>query len=79
MANIMPVIMAGLAIGKIIRHKVSALVAPSAKLPWRIAEGIRESPSSVDTITTGKVKIAKVSADHITPGVPNVGLGRVSA
>ena len=32
-AKIIPVIIAGLAIGKIIRHKVSAFVAPSANEP----------------------------------------------
>ena len=79
MAKIIPVIMAGLAIGKIIRHKVSAFVAPKAKLPCLIADGMRDKPSSVETITTGSVNIAKVMADYITPGVPKVGLGSVSA
>src|SRR5690554_6804590 len=77
-AKINPVIMAGDAIGKIIRHSVSALVAPSAKLPSRKVLGIRDSPSSVETITTGKVRIARVIADHITPGVPKVGPGSAS-
>src|SRR5690554_7767952 len=77
-AKINPVIIAGDAIGKIIRHRVSALVAPSAKLPSRKVLGIRDKPSSVETITTGSVNMAKVMADHITPGVPKVGLGNAS-
>ena len=53
--------------GKIIRNKVSAFVAPSAREPWRNDVGIRASPSSVDTITTGTVRMANVNDDQKYP------------
>src|SRR5574343_869277 len=74
-ARIKPVMMAGLAIGNTVRHKVSALVAPKAKLPSRIDLGMRDKPSSVATITTGNVNNANVNEAHIKPGVPNTGAG----
>ncbi len=60
------------------RQMVSHFVAPNDKLPSRNAGGMRESPSSVATITTGNVNIARVTADHKTPGVPKVGFGKAS-
>ena len=70
--------MAGLAMGSTMRHRVSAWVAPSASEPWRMVLGIRASPSSVETITTGRVRMARVRADQMTPGEPKVGLGSAS-
>jgi len=78
-AKISPVIMAGLAIGKITRQIVSNLVAPSAKDPSRTLLGIRVSPSSVATMTTGTVSKASVKDAHSRPGVPKVGAGKASA
>jgi hypothetical protein len=75
----MPVIMAGLAIGNTTFHRVSALVAPSAREPSRSARGIRAKPSSVATITTGTARIARVSEAQSRPGVPKVGAGAASA
>src|SRR5690606_19157155 len=77
-ARIKPVIIAGVARGTTTFHKVSALVAPSARLPWRIVLGIRDNPSSVDTITTGRVNSARVSEAQNKPGVPKVGAGKDS-
>ena len=77
-ASISPVIMAGVAIGRTVFQRVSAFVAPSARLPSRILLGIRAKPSSVETITTGTVRRAKVKEDHKSPGVPNVGAGSAS-
>ena len=71
--------MAGAAIGSTMCHNVSARLAPSANDPWRNATGMRDSPSSVATITTGSVNSASVSAAHSTPGVPKVGFGKDSA
>ena len=76
--KIRPVIIAGVAIGKTVRHSVSALVAPRAKLPSRMERGMRVKPSSVETMTTGTVRMASVSDDQSKPGVPNVGAGRAS-
>src|SRR5690606_28999272 len=78
MARIIPVIMAGVASGITTFHNVSALVAPRASEPCRIVLGIRDNPSSVETITTGKVSSASVSEAQIKPGVPNVGTGNDS-
>ncbi|MNE18676.1 hypothetical protein D3C80_1117240 [compost metagenome] len=74
----MPVIIAGLAIGKTIFHSVSALVAPNASEPSRTVRGMRARPSSVATITTGTASNARVSDAHIKPGVPKVGAGSAS-
>ena len=74
-AKINPVIIAGVAIGKTVLISVSAFVAPRAKLPSRQFLGIRRRPSSVETITTGTVRIANVREDQINPGVPNFGAG----
>ncbi|MNT93868.1 hypothetical protein D3C72_2354390 [compost metagenome] len=74
----MPVIIAGLAIGMTIFHKVSALVAPSASEPSRTVRGIRARPSSVATITTGTASSASVSEAQSRPGVPKVGAGSAS-
>ena len=60
------------------RHSVSARLAPSAIEPCRSEVGMRDSPSSVATITTGSVSSASVNAAHSTPGVPKVGLGKDS-
>ena len=73
-----PVIIAGLDIGNTTFHSVSSLVAPNAKEPSRKARGIRDKPSSVETITTGRVRIAKVSAAQMMPGVPKTGAGLAS-
>ena len=62
--------------GRTVRHSVSALVAPRARLPSRIARGTRARPSSVETMTTGTVNKAMVNEAHNMPGVPNVGAGR---
>src|SRR5690606_20745106 len=78
MARIKPVIIAGVASGTTTFQSVSDLVAPSAKLPWRMVLGIRERPSSVETMTTGKVSSASVSDAQNKPGVPNVGAGKGS-
>ena len=64
--------------GRITLNRVSALVAPRAMLPSRRFRGIRDRPSSVETITIGTVSKAKVSEAQIRPGVPNVGAGRAS-
>ncbi|MNP70258.1 hypothetical protein D3C76_1664720 [compost metagenome] len=77
-ARIKPVIIAGLAIGKTTFHSVSALVAPSASEPSRVARGMRARPSSVATITTGTARIARVSEAQNRPGVPKVGAGSAS-
>ncbi|MNZ81799.1 hypothetical protein D3C78_1004770 [compost metagenome] len=74
----MPVIIAGLAIGRTIFHSVSALVAPSANEPSRTVRGIRAKPSSVATITTGTASNARVSEAQSRPGVPRVGAGNAS-
>src|SRR5690606_10356772 len=74
-ARITPVIIAGLAMGNTTRHRVSALVAPNARLPSRILRGIRASPSSVATITTGRVRMARVIDAHRKTGAPKVGDG----
>ncbi|MNE85256.1 hypothetical protein D3C80_1822370 [compost metagenome] len=74
----MPVIIAGLAMGRTIFHNVSALVAPSASEPSRTVRGIRARPSSVATITTGTASSARVSDAHSSPGVPRVGAGSAS-
>ena len=52
---------AGLAMGKTVCQSVSQRVAPNARLPSLIVLGIRASPSSVLTMTTGKVNKARVS------------------
>ncbi len=70
--------MAGLAMGSTVRHRVSAGVAPSARLPSGMARAMRARPSSVATITTGTVRMASVSEAHSSPGVPKVGAGRAS-
>jgi hypothetical protein len=64
--------------GKTVSHKVSNLVAPRARLPSRIELGIRDKPSSVDTITTGNVNKARVIEAHNKPGVPKTGAGAAS-
>ena len=61
-----------------VRHKVSALVAPNANEPSLIALGIRDKPSSVATITTGTVSNAKVRDAHNNPPDPKVGDGNAS-
>ena len=77
-AKISPVIIAGVAIGNTVLINVSAFVAPKARLPSRKFLGILLRPSSVETITTGTVNIAKVREDQIKPGVPNLGAGATS-
>ena len=74
-ARISPVNIAGTASGSVTCQSVSARVAPNASEPWRSAAGMRDSPSSVATITTGSVNSASVSEAHSRPGVPKVGLG----
>src|SRR5699024_4267296 len=78
-AKITPVIMAGLAMGITTRIRVSNLVAPNASEPSRTERGIRDKPSSVATITTGKVNKARVNDAQSKPGVPKVGDGSAGA
>ena len=78
-ARISPVMMPGLAIGMMVRQSVSQRVAPRARLPSRIERGMRARPSSVDTITTGRVSRASVSEAQNNPPVPKVGAGRAAS
>ena len=64
--------------GIIMRHSVSSFVAPSASDPSLTERGIRDKPSSVATITTGRVSKARVKDAHNKPGVPKVGAGAAS-
>ena len=79
MARIMPVMIAGLAMGRMVRQSVSHCVAPSARLPSRIDRGIRASPSSVETMTTGRVMSARVKDAQNSPPVPKVGEGNAAS
>ena len=77
-AKISPVIIAGVAIGNTVLINVSAFVAPKARLPLSQIPRYSSQTSSVETITTGTVNIAKVKEDQIKPGVPNLGAGATS-
>eukprot|EP00952_Eustigmatos_sp_NYUAD-ZCMA_P004182 18416-Eustigmatos_ZCMA.PRE.1 len=65
--------------GSTIRFNISNRVAPRATAPSRWASGMRASPSSVATITTGSVSRARVSDAHNRPPVPKVGDGSASS
>ena len=67
--------MAGADSGTTTFQSVSHLVAPRASEPSRTERGIRARPSSVETITTGSVRSARVSEAQNRPGVPKVGAG----
>ena len=79
MARISPVRIPGADAGNTTRRIVCHLDAPHASDPSRTPRGTADSDSSVDTMTTGTVIKASVSAAHRIPPVPKVGVGKILA